>query len=65
MSLLLFVLIVYVVIKSQEIPDQVKREKYQVIIDRWTADGEHYHSRLRRKTNVPSEVRWKGHSGRN
>ena len=36
MSFLLFVLVVFVIIKFQDIPDQVKREKYQVIADRWT-----------------------------
>lgn len=36
MSFLLFVLVVFVIIKSQDIPDQVKRGKYQVIADRWT-----------------------------
>ncbi len=33
MSFLLFVLVVFVIIKFQDIPDQVKREKYQVIAD--------------------------------
>lgn len=34
MSLLFFMLVIFVIIKFQDIPDQVKREKYQVIADR-------------------------------